>query len=176
MRHGRLKHGLDLARIESGLITQEKVRLDLSDLLTEQVAFHQTTVDAKGLCLTLDPLPDLTPVLGNKNNIEEVLSNLITNAINYTTEGGQIRVSAVMEEQYVRISVEDTGIGIAEKDLDRIFDRFYRVKDDRAKSATGTGLGLAIVKSIVEAHDGVMRVESTLGRGSTFHVYIPIFQ
>ena len=167
---------LDLARIESGLITQEKARLDLAHVITEQVAFHQTAAEAQGLRLMLNPLPELPAVLGNKDNIDEVLSNLITNAVNYTSDGGQVCVSADVAEQYVRITVEDSGIGIAAKDLDRVFDRFYRVKSERAKSVTGTGLGLAIVKSIVEAHDGVIRVESTPGHGSTFHVYLPIIQ
>jgi PAS domain S-box-containing protein len=167
---------LDLARIESGLITQEKARLDLAEVLAEQVEFHQTTAEAQGLHLMLDPLPDLPAVLGNKDNIDEVLSNLITNAVNYTSADGRIRVSADVEEQYVRISVEDTGVGIDAEDLDRVFDRFYRVKNDRTQSVTGTGLGLAIVKSIVEAHDGIIRVESTPHHGSTFHVYLPIIQ
>lgn len=167
---------LDLARIESGLITQEREQLHLTGILTEQVAFHRAAAEAKTLQLLLEPVPDLPPVWANKDNIEEVLSNLITNAINYTAEGGEIRVSAGKRTRYVRLSVEDTGIGIAAKDLDRVFDRFYRVQDTRTKFVTGTGLGLAIVKSIVEAHDGLIRVESTPGRGSTFQVYLPVVQ
>jgi signal transduction histidine kinase len=105
--------------------------------------------------------------------MEEVLSNLITNAINYTPEKGKITVSARPEKLYLCIRVADTSLGIAEEDLDRIFDRFYRVKDEKTRYIIGTGLGLSIVKNIVEAHNGMIRVESKPGHGSTFYVNIP---
>jgi len=79
-----------------------------------------------------------------------------------------------MESDYVRVSVKDTGFGIAPEDLDRIFAPFYRVKNDKTRMIVGTGLGLPIVKSIVEAHNGWIRVESSPGRGSTFHVHLPL--
>lgn len=166
---------LDLARIESGLITQEKETFSVTDMLQDQLAFHQTRAQAKGLDLELDPLEGNMPsLLANRRNIEEVISNLIANAINYSLEGGKITVSASVEGDYLRINIKDTGLGISETDLERIFDRFYRVKDERAKYVVGSGLGLAIVKSIVEAHHGMIRVKSELGRGSTFSVYLPI--
>jgi signal transduction histidine kinase len=92
----------------------------------------------------------------------------------YTPEGGKVTVSADAEREYVHLSVEDTGFGIAEGDLGRIFERFYRVKNDNTRFIPGTGLGLAIVKSIVEAHHGSVRVESEIGHGSTFHVLLPV--
>ena len=106
--------------------------------------------------------------------MEEVLSNLITNAINYTPAEGKIIVSARPEKHHLCIRVSDTGMGIEKEDLDRIFDRFYRVKNEKTRYIIGTGLGLPIVKSIVEAHDGMIRVESKLNHGSTFYVYIPL--
>jgi two-component system phosphate regulon sensor histidine kinase PhoR len=165
---------LDLSRIESGLITMEKERLQLEPLLHEQVGFHEAKARSKRVNLTIDPLPELPPVLVNKRSIEEVISNLITNAIRYTPEGGSITVSASPQKDYVRVSVKDTGFGIGKEDLDRIFERFYRVKNDQTRYITGTGLGLAIVKSIVDAHNGLIKVESEIGRGSTFHVDLPI--
>ncbi len=165
---------LDLAKIESGLITQEKESLDMAELLADQTAFHEAKARDKGIRLELAPLPDLPPVVANRPNMEEVLSNLITNAVHYTPEGGQVTVSARTEGHYLRISVQDTGIGISEEDQEKIFNRFYRVKNEKTMFITGTGLGLPIVKSILEAHNGQIRVESLPDQGSTFHVYLPL--
>jgi len=165
---------LDLARIESGLITMEKEKLDMKPLLHEQVGFYEERARSKGVKLNIENLPDLSPVLANRRSIEEVISNLITNAIRYTPEGGSITVSAGQQRDYVRFSVRDTGFGIGKEDVDRIFERFYRIKNDQTRFIAGTGLGLAIVKSIVGAHNGLIKVESEIGRGSTFHVDLPV--
>jgi len=165
---------LNLAKREAGLATLERTVCNMNDILEEQVDFYQQRARAQGIQLELDQLPVLPPVLANKQNMEEVLSNLITNAINYTPEEGKIIVSAHPEKHHLCISVSDTGMGIEKEDLDRIFDRFYRVKNEKTRYIIGTGLGLPIVKSIVEAHDGMIRVESKLDHGSTFYVYIPL--
>jgi len=165
---------LDLAKIESGLITQEKERLTMDELLKDQVTFHEAKAQAKGIRLEMDSLPDLPPVLANRANMEEVLSNLITNAINYTPEGGRVTVSADTDEDYLHIRVEDTGMGIAEEEIDQIFNRFYRVKNEKTMYISGTGLGLPIVKSILDAHNGLIRVDSVVEQGTTFHVYLPL--
>ena len=117
---------------------------------------------------------DTELVFGNKGNMEEVFSNLISNAIKYTPEGGKVIVSATSKNDYVCVTIRDTGFGIPEKDLDRIFERFYRVKNPKTRFITGTGLGLAIVKSIIETHNGMITVKSKLDEGSTFSVYIPM--
>lgn len=164
---------LNMAAREAGLIALERTECDMTEVIKDQIDFHQPKAQAKGIQLKLEPLPDLPPVLANKQNMEEVLSNLITNAINYTPEKGEISVSARPGKQHLCISISDTGFGIAEEDLDRIFDRFYRVKNEKTRYIVGTGLGLPIVKSIVEAHDGMIQVESKPGYGSTFVVYLP---
>jgi len=164
---------LNMASREAGLIALERTECDMGEVLKDQVEFHRPKAQAKGIQIKLEPLPDLPPVFANKQNMEEVFSNLIANAINYTPEKGKITVSARPEEHYMCISVSDTGFGIAEEDLDRIFDRFYRVKNDNTRYIIGTGLGLPIVKSIVEAHDGMIQVESKPDHGSTFVVYMP---
>jgi two-component system, OmpR family, phosphate regulon sensor histidine kinase PhoR len=165
---------LDLARIESGLISQEKEQLNLADILEDQVAFHGAKAQDKQVALTLTPLPpNLAPVIVDRRNMEVVFSNLISNAISYTPAGGTVTVAAAMESGYLRTSVSDNGIGMAPEDLGHIFNRFYRIKNDKTRFIIGTGLGLAIVKSIVEAHNGFIRVESEPDRGSAFHVYIP---
>jgi PAS domain S-box-containing protein len=165
---------LDLSKIESGLITMEKEKLQIGPLLRDQVAFHLPKAEARQIRLDLAPLPELAPVLANKRSLEEVVSNLIINAIRYTPDGGSILLSAGAEGDVVRISVQDNGFGIPKEEQERIFERFYRVKNDQTRFISGTGLGLAIVKSIVEAHNGTLRVDSEPGKGSTFHVYLPV--
>lgn len=164
---------LDMASREAGLIALERTECDMTEVIKDQVDFHQPKAQAKGIQLKLEPLPDLPPVLVNKQNMEEVLSNLITNAINYTPGKGKITVSARPEKHHLCISVSDTGLGIAEEELGQIFDRFYRVKNEKTRYIIGTGLGLSIVKSIVEAHDGMIQVESKPDHGTSFYVYIP---
>jgi two-component system phosphate regulon sensor histidine kinase PhoR len=165
---------LNLAKRESGLVALERKSCNMFELLKDQVVFHRPKAQAKKIQLKLAPLSDLPPVLANKQNMEEVLSNLIANAINYTPEGGKITVGACPEKHHLCISVSDTGIGIEKEDLNRIFNRFYRVKNEKTRYIIGTGLGLPIVKSIVDAHDGMIRVESKPDHGSTFYVYIPL--
>ena len=165
---------LDLAKIESGLITMEKASLDLADLLSNQVAFHQTRADKKNITLELEPLPDLPLLFANRVNLEEVLSNLITNAIAYSSEGGRVSISAGRENDWLCIRVRDTGIGISPEDVKHIFKRFYRVKNEKTRHIKGTGLGLSIVKRIIEAHHGSIEVTSIPGKGSTFTVYLPL--
>jgi two-component system, OmpR family, phosphate regulon sensor histidine kinase PhoR len=164
---------LNMASREAGLIALERTECDMTEIIKDQVDFHQAKAQAKGIQLKLEPLPDLPPVLANKQNMEEVLSNLITNAINYTPGKGKISVSALPGKHYLCISISDTGFGIAKEDMNRIFDRFFRIKNEKTRYVIGTGLGLSIVKSIVEAHDGMIQVESKPDHGSTFVVYIP---
>ncbi len=165
---------LDLSKIESGLINQEKEEFNLVELVKRQVDFYSEQAKSKSLDLALrDPGTEIR-IIGNKANLEEMLSNLITNAIRYTPEGGKITVSVEKDSQYARIQVSDTGFGIPEEDLERIFDRFYRVKNEKTRFINGTGLGLAIVKSIVEAHHGTITVDSKLDQGSTFSVLLPL--
>lgn len=165
---------LDLARIESGLIVQEKEKLNMGKLLQDQTAFFQEAARAKKIQLKLDTIPELQPMLANLGNMEEVFSNLISNAINYTPDGGKVTISAKVEKKYLCITVSDTGFGIPGEDLERIFERFFRVKNEKTRHIIGTGLGLPIVKSIVEAHNGKIKVESELGKGSRFYVYLPL--
>jgi len=107
------------------------------------------------------------------NYIDQVISNLIDNAIKYTPSGGKVEVKVEDNEKTVKVSVKDTGIGIAKEDLPRIFERFYRGEKSRNLSLGGIGLGLSIVKHIVEAHGGKVGVESEIGKGSTFYFTLP---
>ena len=108
-----------------------------------------------------------------RRRISQVLINLLDNAIKYTKAGGVVTISAMPKDKYVQIDVSDTGIGIPEEEISRIFERFYRVDKARSRELGGTGLGLSIVKHIVQAHGGEVWVKSLVGHGSTFSFIIP---
>ena len=165
---------LDLSRIESGLIAHEKEAVALGQLLLDQKAFHSPYAEEKKIAIHLNCPSDLPPILANRQNMEEVFSNLITNAIKYSPAGGSITITAAKENEYLKIQVADTGFGITGEDLHKIFTRFYRVKDANTRQIQGTGLGLAIVKSIIESHHGKISVTSEVGGGTTFTVLLPL--
>lgn len=165
---------LNLAKIESGLIAQERERLDPVPLLQDQIRLHQPLADAKTIRLVAR-IPEVLPhIVFNRRSLEEVATNLLTNAIKYTPDGGSVTLSAQSSEAELRLDITDTGYGIPPEDLPLIFRRFYRVKNAQTRLITGTGLGLSIVQEILEAHHGRVQVESTLGQGSCFTVYLPI--
>ena len=161
---------LHLSQSESQ--SPEKKRFDLS-VLCEEVA-GRLTIQARqaGIRLKSD-LPVRMDVLANHDQIEQVLVNLLDNAIKYTPSGGEVRLTAEMMPDGAVVRVSDTGIGILNKDIPRIFERFYRVDKARSRQSGGTGLGLSIVKHIVEAHGGEVRVESEFNHGSTFTFTLP---
>jgi len=165
---------LDLAKIESGLLVMEKEQVDIAALLDDQASFHQPKADAKNITLKSETAAGLPPVLANRLNMEEVFSNLITNAVKYSRKGTCVTLTAQKEKEYLHVSVADQGFGMSTEEQAHIFKRFYRIKDKKRRMITGTGLGLAIVKSIIESHHGMIRLESEPDKGSTFHVYLPI--
>jgi signal transduction histidine kinase len=112
-------------------------------------------------------------VQADRRNMEEVFTNLVSNAINYTPVGGTVTVSAIPYEEYLEVRVSDTGVGIDSEEITKIFDKFYRVKHPETRQVIGTGLGLSIVKGVVEAHRGSVDVESEPGVGTTFRVLLP---
>ncbi len=164
---------LDLSRIEAGLIVQDKQQVQLMDILDSLVGFMQARAKEKNISLSLKKA-NLPLINADGKSMEEVFSNLITNAINYTPEGGKITVAGAVTGDFIDIGITDTGYGIAPDELPRIFERFYRAKTEKTRSIVGTGLGLPIVKSIVEAHNGTIKAESKEGVGSTFSVRLPI--
>jgi len=167
------KNLLDLSRIEAGLIVQDKQQVQLMDILDTLVGFMQTRAREKNISLNLKKAR-LPLINADGKSMEEVFSNLITNAITYTPEGGKVTVSGKVKGDFVDVSVSDTGYGIAPEEIPRVFERFYRVKNEKTRNIGGTGLGLPIVKSIVEAHNGTIKVESKEGVGSTFYVRLPV--
>lgn len=164
---------LDLARIEAGKAALQLAATPALDLLRHATDRLQAQATRAQLTLRIDGATDLPFVYVDGGRVEQVLTNLIHNAIKFTPAGGEIRVSAALSDpQTLTVKVVDTGVGIAPEDLPRIFERFY--KADRARSGGGTGLGLAIAKHIIQAHSGRIWVESRLGKGSTFAFTLPL--
>lgn len=164
---------LDLARIESGMMTMEFAAVDLEPLVLRTIGILDKTIREKKLSLRVDIPGGLPQVAADEKRLSQVLLNLLDNAVKYTPDGGAVTVRAAVKERFVQIDVVDTGIGIPEKDLPRIFERFYRVDKGRSRELGGTGLGLSIVKHIVLAHGGDVWVESLLAQGSTFCFTLP---
>ncbi|WP_374711943.1 two-component system histidine kinase PnpS [Symbiobacterium terraclitae] len=165
---------LDLARVESGKFRMKRRPTPPAELIAATVARLAPKAEKKGIQLTAEVPGDLPPVDGDPDRLIQVLSNLVDNAVKYTPAGGRVTLRAAGAEGRVRIAVQDTGPGIPQPDLGRIFERFYRVDKARTRTTGGTGLGLAIAKHIVEAHGGAIEVESEVGRGSTFTVILPV--
>ncbi len=163
---------LDLRRLEvAGPL--ERVPVDLAEVVRLVVAELLPRAEGRGIDLAVD-LPDSAPVAGVPADLEAVVKNLITNAVKYNRDGGSVAVTLRTQDAARVLRVTDTGIGMRQQDLPRVFERFYRVDTARSRETGGTGLGLSIVRHAVERHGGNVRVESTLGEGSTFTVTLPI--
>ena len=164
---------LDISKMEAGRYFQQKETLDLSAAVERVLALFKPQAEAKGLTLRLIAPQDLPTIQADPQGLEEILTNLIHNAVKYTPEGGAVQVTLSPQSKYLRIQVADNGLGIAPEDLPRIFDKFFRVKNEKTRKIVGTGLGLPIVKRIVEAHLGYLEVESQINQGTTFTVLLP---
>lgn len=165
---------LDLARIESGNLKLSVFALDAAGLIRRAV--ESIGGQAKAKLITLEAAVDggLPHILADESGLYQVMTNLLDNAVKYTPEGGRVAVSATVKGGALQVDVSDTGIGISQEDIPRIFERFYRVDKARSREAGGTGLGLSIVKHIVQSHGGRVWVESVPGAGSTFSFTIPL--
>ncbi|MCM8792501.1 MAG: cell wall metabolism sensor histidine kinase WalK [Candidatus Omnitrophica bacterium] len=164
---------LDLSKIESGKMKMVFSPLEINPIVKNCVDALEKQAKQKSISISLDLSDNLPKVLADEKRLSQVFLNLLDNAIKYTPQGGSVKISASLKEKFVQIDVADTGIGIAEKDLSRIFERFYRVDKARSRELGGTGLGLSIVKHIVLAHGGQVWVKSQLGAGSTFSFTLP---
>jgi two-component system sensor histidine kinase BaeS len=164
----------DLSLLETGQLQPEFARLDITQLLREVVGKSKPLASEKSINLHSKADDELPAVWADADMVNQIVYNLVLNAIKYTPDGGQIIIAAIAESSMVQITVTDTGIGIAVEDLEHVFDYFYRVDSARAKASGGTGLGLALVKQMVLAHGGEVKVESKLGQGSTFTILLPI--
>lgn len=164
---------LDLSRIEEKRAVHRWQPVQLVDNINQVVAMFRLQAQEKKLELTTEVPSRLPVVYGDPDMLTQVLINLVDNAIKYTSAGGRVTVRTRVEEENIRVAVEDTGIGIPPESLPRIFERFYRVDKARGRELGGIGMGLAIVKHIVLAHGGQTYVESVVGKGSTFSFALP---
>ena len=180
-----LEHSRRLARLTEDLLRLSEMdaerlelevrRLAVSQLVESCYETAQRRAAEKGLTLSLQLPGRLPDIAGDSRRLQEVLQNLLDNAIQYTLPGGKIALSAEAKNDEVIFAVADTGIGIPRSDQPRIFERFYRVDAARSREAGGTGLGLSIAKHLIEVHGGRIWVESEVGEGSRFHFSIPVF-
>jgi two-component system phosphate regulon sensor histidine kinase PhoR len=164
---------LSLARLESKEVNLQVSEINLRDFLEEVTRDWSKRLAAKNLRLELQ-VPDNFPVLrADERRLEEVVHNLLDNAVKYSHQNGRIFIEGGAPDQEVVLSVSDQGVGIAPADLPRIFERFYRADRARSRELGGTGLGLSIVKHIAQLHGGRVEAESTLGQGTTIRVILP---
>lgn len=162
----------DLARAEAGKLRMEKEPVLASDLINAALESVQVRLAEKKLNMRVD-LPEGVIVNVDPGRIQQVLRNLLDNAITYSPEGEDIFIQGKDMEDRVKLSITDNGPGIPEGDLQRVFDRFYRVDQSRSRETGGTGLGLTIAREIIQAHGGQIEVESDSGEGTTFSFYLP---
>ncbi len=184
---GIIRHNAErLARLTEDLLTlsrveqkRQKFEFDthlVNALIRDAFEMMQPIAEKNRIQLIEEPAPQDTVVFCDSEAVSQILSNLLENAIKYTPAGGRIAVGAVAQGSMVELFVRDTGIGIPEEDLPRLFERFYRVDKARSRELGGTGLGLSIVKHLVAAHNGTMRVKSRFHEGSTFSFTLPVDQ
>jgi signal transduction histidine kinase len=163
---------LDASRLQAGSLSVEKRPIDLRDLVEHLLGRAGRNSQMHSLVNSLPP--SIPPVPADPRRIEQVMANLVHNAIKYSPHGGRITIGGQWDGSSVTISVADEGEGIARKDLDLIFDPFYRGDSQLTRTVRGTGLGLAICRGIVEAHGGRIWVESDAGKGSCFSFTLPL--
>ena len=164
---------LDISRIETGRVRFEPTPVKLGDIIGDVVEAMAARAQERGLYLSYEVDAGIPEVMGDRDRLHQVLTNLVGNAINYTPEGS-VMIEATDADMAVQVSVRDTGVGIDSEEISRIFDRFYRSDDPVVQAASGTGLGLPIVKMFVEMHGGRVWVDSEKGKGSTFTFILPV--
>ncbi len=163
---------LEITQTDSGVIEISQEMIDVREIAREAVDLFQPVAEGKRIDLRLDIPLDPVIIIGDKSRIQRVVANLLDNALKYTDSGGVVSISVRKDQFQAIIEVVDTGIGISEEDIPRIFERFYR--GDKSRSTPGHGLGLSLALAIVRAHGGNIIVKSTVNKGSTFSVFLPL--
>jgi two-component system phosphate regulon sensor histidine kinase PhoR len=164
---------LEISRIESGTVKIVRKPVDIAAVINQVLSALQPLVDKKRIQLKTDIGEELPKLRGDEDKIKSVVTNLVNNAIKFTPEGGQVSICIQHRAEELMMCISDTGIGISKKELPKIFGRFYRVYRPGTQ-IQGTGLGLAIVKEIVMIHGGRIEVESEVGKGASFTVFLPL--
>jgi len=167
---------LDLSKIEAGRMDLELSTFDLPTALSNAMTLVRERAQRHGIALSLDVDKRLGAFQADERKFKQIVLNLLSNAVKFTPDGGKVNVSAKRFDGKVEVAVRDTGIGIAPEDQAAVFEEFKQVGRDYTKKAEGTGLGLALTKRFVELHGGDVRLESVLGKGSTFTISLPVRQ
>lgn len=180
----RLRHLVEqllaLARLQSQQIVLHAQRIDLNVFVERQVSFFESLAEKHHIDLSFTAAPETVSLYLDPDHIEKVITNLISNALKFTPDGGRVTVTLLLtdphqsEDRFASLSVSDSGIGIREADLSRVFERFYQVDSSATRRYEGTGVGLALAKELVELHGGSITVSSQLDQGSTFTICLPL--
>lgn len=166
---------LAVGQMEAGSLVMHRSELDFSRVLNEAIEYVQPSIEKKELQFTANISPKLPIMNGDKDKLQAAVVNLLGNAAKYTPNGGEIHLRASADDKQLQVDIQDTGIGIAEEDLEQVFNKFYRAEnDDRVSDETGNGLGLAFAREIVRRHGGDVTAESELNEGSVFTLTLPI--
>ncbi|CQR47519.1 Sensor histidine kinase YycG [Paraliobacillus sp. PM-2] len=163
---------LDVQRMEAGKQTYEKKYIDLIEIIEKVMETQQVNMTDHRFEIDVDT--SYTTVLGDKDKLEQLFTNLISNAIKYSPDGGKVSIHLYQEEDYIKTEIKDEGLGIPKEALNKLFSKFYRVDNSDRRAIGGTGLGLSIVKEISHAHNGDVFVSTEYGKGSTFTIKLPL--
>ncbi len=174
MMMGIINDLLTLSRLDNSKIQWQISEFNIKNLMIHICDVMRTEAISHGHTINLDIKDDIPDMTGDKERIERVIINIISNAIKYTPKNGKIDIRVVSVDNDIKIHVRDNGIGIPEADLSRLFERFYRVEKSRTSDTGGTGLGLAIAKEIVEAHGGIISIKSKLNKGTIVSIILPL--
>jgi len=173
-RLARLADGiLELTRLERGSVEMERRAVDVAEVVSTAIDSHRVLIESAGLTLSQDIQPGLI-VMGDRDRLTQAVGNLIANAARYTPQGGLVTVQLRRDGTEAMVEVSDTGIGIAEENLDKVFRRFWRADDARDRASGGLGIGLAVVREIAERHGGFVRAARREGGGSVFGMRLPL--
>jgi two-component system phosphate regulon sensor histidine kinase PhoR len=164
---------LYFSRIEKSGTPLNRTQVDIIEVIMKALSVLQTAINEKRHKVNLELPENIKPILSNEDSLLQIMINLLDNAVKYTPDGGKINIRLEETSDRVSITVADNGVGIADDELDRIFERFYRVDRARSGEIGGTGLGLAMVKHLVKGLEGRITVDSELGKGTAFTVYLP---
>lgn len=172
--HSLINDVLDLSKVEAGKMELEPSQINLTDLLNSSLSMIQEKALKHRIALSLKSDKKIKTIQADERKLKQIIFNLLSNAVKFTPDGGKLGLEAKTNKKAVKITVWDTGIGIAPEDQERIFDEFQQVDSSFSREHEGTGLGLALTKKLVELHGGKIWVESKLGKGSRFTFSIPI--
>jgi signal transduction histidine kinase/ligand-binding sensor domain-containing protein/DNA-binding response OmpR family regulator len=171
---GLVNQLLDVSKLESGTMMLRTVPQNTVPLLKALVLSFTSYAERKRITLTFNSTEDEIPAYIDRDKVEKIITNILSNAFKFTPEGGRIDVDVARDERFVKIRISDTGIGIQEEKMPKIFDRFYQVDGSHTREQEGTGIGLSLTKELAELHKGTIEVESTEGEGTTFTIGIPL--